>query len=126
MDRIFSLTYHALGRMATRNVSRSKVAQTIFAGQTFSTGNGLYRAKLKEVHGKTVDEYVVFFSKTTNQIVTVEHNVFRIKQKDKEDLAVSKHKIRKIFKQRKRALREQEFDSWCREEYSYYNLSFTA
>ena len=32
MDRIFTLTYHDLGRMATRNVSRSKVAQTIFWG----------------------------------------------------------------------------------------------
>ena len=126
MDRIFTLTYHARSRMATRNVSRSKVAETIYCGQTFSNGDGLHGAKLKERCGKTVEEYVVFFSKATNRIVTVEHNVFRIKEMEREDLAVSKHKIRKIFKQRKRTLREQEFDSWCREEYRNHNLSFTA
>ena len=42
MDRIFTLTYHAPGRMATRNVSRSKVAQTIFLGQTPARGTGIY------------------------------------------------------------------------------------
>jgi hypothetical protein len=126
MDSFFQLTHHALGRMASRQVSKNKVAQALFCGQVFSNGNGLHRAILKELHGKTVEEYAVIFSKATKRIVTVEHNIFRIKQRDQEDLSVSSHKIRKLHKQRKRALREQEFDSWCREEYNYYNLSFTA
>ena len=122
MDRIFTLTYHALGRMATRNVSRSKVAQTIFWGQTFSNGDGTHRAKLRERCGKTVDEYTVVFSKASNRIITVEHNVKRAKP-FRGSTNAQQHRL---YKQRKRALREQEFDSWCREEYSYYNLSFTA
>ena len=126
MDSFFQLTCHALGRMATRQVSKTKVAQALFCGRVFANGDGLHRAILQEKHGKTVEEYVVLFSKNTSRVVTVEHKTCRIKQADREDLAVSKHKFRKIFKQRKRALREQEFDAWCREEYTLYNLSFTA
>ena len=123
MDRIFQLSDHALSRMAARNVSRMKVAETLFHGQIFSVGGGVYKAKLKELHGKTVDKYVVVFSKKENRIITVEHNMFRIEQNDPEDLALSKGKI---YKRRKQILREQELDSWCREQYTLYHLHFTA
>jgi hypothetical protein len=67
---------------------------------------------------------VVVFSKPSSRIITVEHNVKRAKDIDTD--AGSKQQLRKIYKQRKRALRDREFDSWCREEYREYSLNFTA
>ena len=124
MNRIFQLSNHAMDRMATRQVSNFKVAQTLFQGQIYAAGRGLFKALLYEHYGKIVDRYTVIFSKQDNLVVTVEHTVRRAENTEEEPL--SKRKLRKIYKQRKRALQEQEFDSWCREEYSYYNLSFTA
>ena len=124
MNRIFQLSNHAMDRMATRQVSNFKVAQTLFQGQIYAAGRGLFKALLYEHYGKIVDRYTVIFSKQDNLVVTVEHTVRRVENTEEEPL--SKRKLRKIYKQRKRALQEQEFDSWCREEYGNYNLSFTA
>ena len=124
MDRIFHISNHALERMESRNVSKTKVAQTLYCGQIYASSTGAHKAKLLEHCGKTVSEYVVVFSKKENLIITVEHNIKRAEQNTDEFL--SKHRLRKIYKQRKRALREEEFNSWCREEYGAHRLAFTA
>lgn len=124
MNDVFQISRHAQGRMATRKISRYKVAKAVFFGQIFASANGLHKAKLWEKSGKTVDEYIVVFNKKSSTVVTVEHNVLR--HNDFDDNGLSRHEASKLYKQRKRIARAKEFDSWCREEYENYNLAFSA
>lgn len=123
MSNVFQFSNHAMSRLESRQISRDKVVKAVFCGQVFSSGKGLYKAKLWEHNGKMVDEYIVVFSKADKKVVTVEHNVKRADSFDEEH---SKHQIRKIFKQHKRSVREREFNDWCREEYRHYNMPFPA
>ena len=124
MNNVFHLSRHALSRMESRQISSSQVAKTLFGGQVFSAGDGLYKAKLREECGKNVNTYIVVFSKQEQRIITVAHNVTRKKEFDGEH--ISAHRRSRIFKQRKRILSETEFDSYCREEYNNYNVRFSA
>ena len=124
-DRTFHISAHAFCRMATRNISRSKLAEIIYCGQVYSEGNGRHRAKLYEQVGKSEICYEAVFSKIDHVIISVWNNIRpAIRGGDEEK---SKVYIKtKVYKQRKRALREQEFDSWCREEYGNYSIPFPA
>ena len=123
MNKALRFTNHALDRMETRNISETRVAQTMFCGQIREAGNGLFKARSWEYTGNDLICHEVIFSKEENLIVTV-WNVskpFKIRQEK-----MSKHQEHKIFKQRKQAFLKQEFDSWCREEYNACSLRFTA
>ena len=124
MNTVYRYTHHALSRMESRKVSAAKVAQIISCGQIFLTKKGLFKAKVWEHYGKTVEKYAVVFSKSDHVVVTVEHSLSPCKSNSPE--SDSFFRQRKIHRMRKRAAREQEFDSYCREEYEYYNLKFSA
>ena len=124
-DRTFRISAHAFGRMATRNISRSKLAEIIYCGQVYSEGNGHHRAKLYERAGKSEICYEAVFSKNDNAIISVWSNIKPVIRSGNEENGKTYMKT-KVYKQRKRALREEEFDSWCREEYGNYQLPFTA
>ena len=124
MNNVFHLTTHALNRMQTRNISNSQVAKTLFCGNIYAAKGGLHRAKFKEGSGKFIDEYIVIFSKQSSRVVTVEHRVIRNDQSDGE--FISRQQLRKRYKQRKRAINRAEFDTYCREEFSNWNVRFSA
>ena len=63
MSNVFQFSNHAMSRLESRQISRYKVVKAFFGGQVFSSGKGLYKAKLWEYNGKMVDEYIVVFSK---------------------------------------------------------------
>lgn len=124
MNSVFKLSRHAQNRIQSRKISRIKVAQAIFYGQIFSSSKGLYKAKLWENNGKFVDLYTVVFSKQESKVVTVEHTVMRNTKYNDEYM--SKHMENKIFKRRKRAVKEADDYAWWKEEYENNNLPFTA
>ena len=124
-DRTFRISAHAFGRMATRNISRSKLAEIIYCGQVYSEGNGRHRAKLYEQAGKSEICYEAVFSKIDHAIISVWSNIRPAVRSRNEENGKNYTKI-KLYKQRKRALREEEFASWCREEYRDYKLPFPA
>ena len=123
-DRTFRISTHAFNRMSTRNISRAKMAEIICCGQVYSQGNGHHRAKLYERAGKSEICYEAVFSKIDRAIISVWSTVRPAMNRNEEN-GKTYTKI-KVYKQRKRALKEQEFDSWCREEYNNYSLLFTA
>ena len=125
MNPEFHYTYHALDRIETRQVSKAKVEQILSSGEIFSSDDGLHKAKFKEYSRNTVDKYVVIFSKQNKLIVTVEHNVCSIKKNSKPG-DISNYRSRKIYKHRKRACEEREFNTYCREEFERYNMRFSA
>ena len=51
MDSVFSFTNHALERMESRDISKTRVAQTLFSGQISAEENGLLKAKSWEFTG---------------------------------------------------------------------------
>ena len=124
-NRTFHISQHTLSRMATRNISHSKLAEIIFCGRIYSSGKGNYRAKLYERAGKREICYEAVFSKSDRCIISVWSNIKPVLRDENEDTDKKYSKFR-IYKQRKRALKEQEFDFWCREEYGNYNLLFSA
>lgn len=124
-NRSFRITDHAYRRMESRNITHGKLAEIMGCGQVFSGGRGLYRAKLYQRAGKSEICYEAVFSKQNRTIISVWENVKPLAPSDHEENG-KVYTRTKIYKQRKRALREQEFNSWCREEYGSYNLSFPA
>lgn len=124
-NRSFRLSWHALNRMETRNISPEKLAEIMKCGQVYSGGNGRYRVKLFQRTRKSEICYEAVFSKQDKVIISVWETTIPLNRTDDEEKGKSHTKIR-LYKQRKRALREQEFNSWCREEYGSYNLSFPA
>ena len=123
-DRLFTISDHALKRMESRNISRVKLAQVIFRGKQFACSNGRYKSKLWERTGNNLICYHAVFAKQTQTVVTVWTTESHIKQRKAENNKV--YRPLKAYKHRKRTLLEMEFDSYCREEYNNYNLSFSA
>ena len=123
MDRVIRYTTHALNRMESRNISSDKVAQILYFGQVFSADNGKYRAKLQEFTGKSIIRHEVVYAKSENLVITVwkETKPFLLRKEK-----WSKHQEQRIYKHRKQTQREQEFNTYCREEYEHYNLQFSA
>lgn len=123
-NKIFHISQHALSRMATRNISHFQLAEIMFCGQVYSIGDGKYRAKLYEQVGKSEVCYEAVFSKSDRLIISVWSHIKPALHSRNENYDEKKAKF-KIYKQRKRMLKEQEFDSWCREEYKNYDRPFS-
>lgn len=124
-NRTYRISTHAFNRMAARHISRAKLAEIIYCGQVFSGNNGRHHARLYERAGKSVICYEAVFSKSDHAIISVWSGIRPALCSGNEENTQIRTKT-KIYKQRKRTLREQEFDSWCREEYSHYRLTFPA
>lgn len=123
MDKVIRYTKHALNRMESRNISVDKVEQILNAGQVFSADSGCHRAKLQEFTGKNIIRHEIVFCKSENRIISVWKS---IKPFSCRTEGFSKRHEQRIYKLRKQALRERDFNSYCREEYGNYNLQFSA
>lgn len=123
MDRVIRFTNHALERMESRDISKTRVAQTLFSGRVSAEENGLSRARSWEFTGSRLLRHEVIFSEEENLIITAWNTSkpFKIHQEKS-----SGRQARKIYKQRRLALEKREFDSRCREEYASCNLRFSA
>lgn len=124
-NRSFRITNHALRRMEARHISMEQLDLILNYGQVYSQGDGLHRAKLHQKIGKSVICYEAVFSKSDNVVCTVWSTIrpcLRVHDSDNEKIYMKL----KCYKQRKRLLSKQEFDDHCREEYSRYNLRFSA
>lgn len=124
-NRTYRISTHAFNRMASRNISRAKLAEIIYCGQVFAGNNGRHHARLYERSGKSEICYEAVFSKADHTIISVWSGIRPALCSGNEDNGKIYIKT-KVYKQRKRALREQEFDSWCREEYGNYSIQFPA
>ena len=123
MDSVFSFTNHALERMESRDISKTRVAQTLFSGQISAEENGLLKAKSWEFTGSRLIRHEVIFSGEEKLIITAWNTSkpFKIRQEKSSGRQASK-----IYKQRRQAWKKQECDSGCREEYHSCNLRFVA
>ena len=123
MNNTLRYTNHALDRMEARNISETRVAQTMFCGKVSAAGEGLSRAKSWEYDGNRLICHEVVFSKERNLIITVwdVSTPFKISQE-----RLSKRQEHRISKPRRQAAMKREFDAWCREEYNACNLRFSA
>ena len=124
-NRTYRISTHAFNRMASRNISRAKLAEIIYCGQVFAGNNGRHHARLYERSGKSEICYEAVFSKADHTIISVWSGIRPALCSGNEENTSFRTK-NKIYKQRKRALREQEFDSWCREDYGNYSIQFPA
>ena len=123
MDRIIRFTNHALERMESRDISKTRVAQTLFCGKISTEENGLSRARSWEFNGSKLIRHEVIFSREDNLIITAWNTSkpFKIRPEKSSD-----RQTRRIYKRRKQALEKREFESLCREEYDFCKLRFSA
>lgn len=115
----FFITDHALSRMESRQISRLTLAKIIFTGQVFSRGNGRFIAKLKQRVGNSIISYSAVFSKKNGVIYTVWSSIKPYKKYVDEEKQKA-HK--KFYKQRKRMIADNDFNTYCREEFSEYSI----
>ena len=118
------ISYHAFSRMNSINISPTLLAKIISCGQIYSRGKR-HKAMLCEQVGKNDICYEAIFSKATNTIITV-WSTTKPHKKDFGDEYSSRHANRKMHKFRKNAIFQQDFEAYCREEFSNYNMHFNS
>lgn len=120
----FHITEHAYKRMVARNITPTKLAQIMSCGQVYSQGDGRHKATLFQRIGNNNVRYEAIFSKSDGKIITVWNTIKPCRKDGGDDEKL--YMKRKVYKRRKRTAYEKEFDSYCREEYSHYNMRFSA
>lgn len=115
---------HAYKRMCARDISSKKLAQIVSHGQIYSTGNGRHVVKFYEHAGKSEFLYEAVISKKDHVLITVWKSSKRYRGGEEEQ--EKQKRSNKQYKQRKLELKNRDYDSYCSEEYGYYNMRFSA
>ena len=110
-----NFTNHALNRMNERNISQDKIEEIIECGQTFCGKNGRHIIKHFEIIGSIIRNYIIIFSKLDGLVITV----YCFEKKFDKSFSIRKDKTksqRKIFKQKKKTLKQIEDDDYFKKE----------